>query len=480
MVRREQQMTKPTRVTRHRVGRVSFYEHHGGWWIYHRHSGRPVRRLVGNSAALAECEASILNARFTAESAGIALNSVPAIAEIGLAHQKQAHVESVDLVPRTSVSELRQAFLAHHENVLHSRLATVSRYRAATLYLEKFAEREKFADPLKISLPQFIEYLRTVEVSPNGHARSAKRRLRDKGVRYIVECCRSLYHFSQRQTLLPQHVPNPFTDMCVGGLRIRDAKTVFVFSAAQEIEFFNSASWWAFAIHFTLSKSGLRPGELAHAMIEDTDLTHGWLNVRNKPELGWITKTVHERRVPLIPEVVCVLRQVIGVRRGGPLFLREKIASGRSTPLHGSRAELAAIALDRLTAARTKKGAPLSRTEEARAMASVWRDAGAVPIDRIRTSFIRVANAPGLAATCPKSWRHTFATLLQEANVDLLVRQETMGHKSASSGSSALGMTAVYTHTTPEFQRREIERALRLRPLTLELSQRLLQQESQT
>jgi hypothetical protein len=30
-------------------------------------------------------------------------------------------------------------------------------------------------------------------------------------------------------------------------------------------------------------------------------------------------------------------------------------------------------------------------------------------------------------------------------------------------------MTGVYTHTTPEFQRQEIERAMRLRPQSLEL-----------
>ena len=30
-------------------------------------------------------------------------------------------------------------------------------------------------------------------------------------------------------------------------------------------------------------------------------------------------------------------------------------------------------------------------------------------------------------ATCPKSWRHTFATLLQDSNVDPLVRQITLG-----------------------------------------------------
>jgi site-specific recombinase XerD len=90
----------------------------------------------------------------------------------------------------------------------------------------------------------------------------------------------------------------------------------------------------------------------------------------------------------------------------------------------------------------------------------------------VRTTFVAAARRAGLpaAATCPKSWRHTFATLLQEANVDLLVRQETLGHKPASADASALGMTGIYTHTSPELQKREVERALRLRPKSLSLA----------
>jgi integrase len=75
-------------------------------------------------------------------------------------------------------------------------------------------------------------------------------------------------------------------------------------------------------------------------------------------------------------------------------------------------------------------------------------------------------------ATYPKSWRHTFATLLQDANVDPLIRQQTLGHQPGSPGAGALGMTTVYTHSRPETQRREILRALRLWPLSLEFARR--------
>ena len=45
----------------------------------------------------------------------------------------------------------------------------------------------------------------------------------------------------------------------------------------------------------------------------------------------------------------------------------------------------------------------------------------------------------------------------------------------ASADVSVLGMTGAYTHTTPEFQRREIERAVRLRPESLALVTRSTQ-----
>lgn len=470
-------MARVLKGLRSRIGCISLYEHHGAWWIYHRHGGKPVRRMIGESAALAECEACLLNAKFVADGAGITLASIPAVRQLGLQPRAESTSHSGSLHPATSIPKLREAFLSHHENVLRSTLATVSRYRTATLYLQTFGQRVKALGAMQISAPLFMEHLRTVEISPNGHPKSAKRRLRDKGVRYVLECCRSMYHFGQRHGLLPKSVPNPFTEMRIGSLRIRDAKPIFVFNPEQEIAFFKAAGWWDFTIHFACAKTGVRPGELSHALIEDVDLNRGWLHIRNKPELGWTTKTSRERRVPLVLELVEVLRHVIGKRTAGPLFLREKFDAGKRSALQASHAQLAVIAQQRIDTARKEKQRALFRTEEATILERLWHEAGAVPVDRIRTSFILLAKAAGLPATCPKCWRHTFATLLQEANVDLLVRQETMGHKPASSESSALGMTGVYTHTTPEFQRREIDRALRLRPTSLSLAQSLLHQE---
>jgi site-specific recombinase XerD len=64
--------------------------------------------------------------------------------------------------------------------------------------------------------------------------------------------------------------------------------------------------------------------------------------------------------------------------------------------------------------------------------------------------------------TAPKTLRHTFATILQDANVDPLIRNELMGHAPMASigGVIGLGMTAHYTHSRPETKRQQLERAM--------------------
>jgi site-specific recombinase XerD len=112
--------------------------------------------------------------------------------------------------------------------------------------------------------------------------------------------------------------------------------------------------------------------------------------------------------------------------------------------------------------------APLSRLEAAHPEVSLWRDAGAVKAEAIRTAFVRIMRTIGHPeATCPKSWRHTFATLLQAGGVDPLIRQIVLGHKPTT--DSGLGMATVYTHPWPWVQRQQVEQASRQWPQSLAL-----------
>lgn len=431
-------------AARMRIGRVSIYLHHGTWWIYFREQGNQRRRKIGASRDEAEQVAAQVNAQLTS-GAPTMLSFTP-----------------------MSVPDLRLNFLDYHELVLKSSVGTVNRYRAATQHLEAYA-MEQPRPPLvhEVRPEAFTAYLRSVEIAPNGHPNTARRLLRDKGVQFILETCRSMYGFASKRRHLPPYAGNPFAELPLERLKIEDAKPIFVFNADTELAFLQKANdTWDFPIHFTLAKTGLRVGELVHLLIEDVDLDSGWLHVRNKTALGWRIKTGSERDVPLLPEVVGVLRHAIGGRHAGPVFLRERFTGRALPPLVGDRRELERVCDER----RRDAGQSLARTDLLRISRTIWRDAGAVKADAIRNSFIRIMKSIGVPeATCPKSWRHSFATLLQDANVDPLIRQITLGHR-PTGGSGALGMTGAYTHTRPETQKHQIEAALRRWPQSLALA----------
>ncbi|MGZ0174322.1 MAG: tyrosine-type recombinase/integrase [Planctomycetales bacterium] len=437
-----------SRARRKKIGRVSVYQHHGGWYVYYREGERSVRKRVADSSADAEKIAGQINAQLG--------SSAPTL----LAFEP------------VTVAGLRQTFLDHHEHILRSSLATVRRYRAATQHLEDFCSQLSSARPAhEISADQFVRYVREVRVSPNGHPNSQRRHLRDKGVLFILETCRSMYGFAARRRHLPPYTENPFSGLALSRFRVENSKPVPIFDSGIELEFLKSLDDWAFPIHFVLAKTGLRPGELTHLLIQDLDLDAGWLLVRNKTALGWRIKTGHERAVPLCDEAVGVLRRVVGPRRHGVVFMRLRFQD-ESPPLAGPLSELEVEAERRLSLMR-KSEESASRADSAHVLRAVWRDAGLIRTDAIRKSFMRASRTIGRPdMTCPKSWRHTFATLLQDAEVDPLIRQITLGHKSASDARGALGMTGVYTHTRPETQKRQIERALQLWPDSLEFARR--------
>jgi integrase len=183
----------------------------------------------------------------------------------------------------------------------------------------------------------FVRYLRSVRVAPNGHAHTRRRPLRDNGVRYILETCRSLYAYAAKRRHLPPYADNPFASLGGKRARIEDAKPIFVFDARAELAFLKSADVWGFSVYFLLAKLGLRPGELVRLLVEDVDLAGGWVHIRSRPELGAHTKTRRERAIPLIAETAVVLNQLVEGRPEGPVILRHR-ADVSKLPLAGSDA----------------------------------------------------------------------------------------------------------------------------------------------
>jgi hypothetical protein len=175
---------------RKRVGRVSFYEHHGAWRIYHRDGTRQVRKRVAETEDAAEQVAAQVNSQLSTGS------------------------PTLFAFEPVTVEELRRRYLDHHEHVLGSTCATVRRYQAATQHLIDFvASAGGPQHAHQIRLDDFVRYLRTTEVSSNGHQNTAKRRLRQKRIRFILEVCRSLFAFAAKRRHMPPYAENPFSEL---------------------------------------------------------------------------------------------------------------------------------------------------------------------------------------------------------------------------------------------------------------------------
>ncbi len=166
------------RSRRVRIGHVSVYEHHGAFWIYFREKGKPQRRCLGKDLDEARAVAAQVNAQLAT---------------------RQRTQYAFDAV---SAAEMVRRWLHHHEHVLRSAVATRDRYRTAAAHLLRFVQEACPAcSAHEVDAEQFVEYLRSVQVTPNGHANSARRRLRDKGIKFVLDACRSLYNFAGKHRL---------------------------------------------------------------------------------------------------------------------------------------------------------------------------------------------------------------------------------------------------------------------------------------
>ena len=367
-----------------------------------------------------------------------------------------------------SVPELRQRWLDHHEHVRRSALGTIKRYRTATEHLLTFVEKNcpvrHTCEFHSRQATEFVRYLRTIKVAPNGHRKARKRPLLDTGVKYILETCCSLFNYAQRNRHLSPYAENPFRTIEVSRMPVEDFRPVVVFTEEQECNFLKACDDWRFPLFLTLLLTGLRPGELCHLLLpDDLDLETGWLYVRNKAQFGWQVKTRNQRDVPLVPVLIKVLRYTLAGRSTGPVFRQRRFSHDCEVPL----ANMSLPALQRELALRIRRreaasDSPLSRTDRQEVSSTIWRDLGAFDNDLVRREFIHVMVGIGMGEiTAPKTLRHTFATILQDANVDPLIRNELMGHVPAglSTPGGGLAMTAVYTHTRPETKRRQLENA---------------------
>jgi integrase len=439
----------PTARKAFKMGRVKGYLRGRVWYLCYFENGQRRRPRVGPDAEAARKLAAQTNAQ-------LETGAVPVLSFEPLA-----------------VPELRHRWLDHHEHVLRSSVHTINRYRTATEHLLNFLRDERpvrFASQFAArDAETFVQYLRKIDVAPNGHKNTVKRKLLDKGIKFILESCRALFTYAAKRGHLPPYAENSFSAIEIDRIPVENSKSIVLLTAEQEGQFLEACDDWQFPLFLTLMLTGLRPGELAHLLLpDDLDLMTGVLRVRNKPKLGWQVKTRNEREIPLLPELVQVLQVNLGERTSGPVFRQRRCDKDFQPTLDGwTSAQLQVELEHRVQQAERQRDRLLHRSDRLTVARTIWRDAAAVSEDRIRVEFIQIARKAGVGhLTMPKVLRHQFATALQEGRMDPLIRNQLMGHAPAEQAKpgAGLGMTALYAHSRPETVRRQLDEALQSRP----------------
>ena len=211
--RREKTVTKSgqktkTRADQFQVGSVRGYLRGSVWYLCYHEQGQRRCPRVGPDKTVARQMAAQINS------------------------QLQTGAPSSLSFEPISLVELRDRWFHRHEHVLRSSVQTIRRYRTATEHLIRYVQDVR---PVKIvstfavsHAEDFVRHLRTIRVSPNGHANSAKRPLLDKGILYILETCRTLFAFAMKRRHLSPYAENPFSSLELGRLPIDHVRKIIL------------------------------------------------------------------------------------------------------------------------------------------------------------------------------------------------------------------------------------------------------------
>ena len=159
-----------------------------------------------------------------------------------------------------------------------------------------------------------------LRVSPNGHANTAKRPLLDKGLRYVLECCRALFNYAAKRRHLSPYAENPFRALEIDRIPIQESPPHRPVHGRAGAGLPGGVRRLAVPPVPDPAADGAAAGGVdPPAVARRPRPDDGLLRVRNKPRLGWQVKTRNERDIPLVPVLAEVLRVHLRGRTHGPV-----------------------------------------------------------------------------------------------------------------------------------------------------------------
>jgi integrase len=334
---------------------------------------------------------------------------------------------------------------------------TVVRYRSALDHYLNFSQQPgvetKYPSATNVDREfalRFAAFLADLQISPNGHPHTQKRRM--ASTRYVEDVARSMFHWAtdpDRGNMLPDGFRNPF----VG----KNRKTTDVVpdpfgepdvTLDMAVAFISSCDQFQLPLFALIALYGLRPSELSFLFRENA--IEGWMNVVCDPALDYVSKGRRDKRLPMIDELSTLWMSATADDQQGLLFVRRRVAEqGESPPLRGaSRDELRHKFAERCSRRKT-----LSAAERIRIRDQLLKEVGGIDYDHIDHEFRRLAtqlNWP-FSATM-KDFRHLFATSLMNAGMPETYRRYLMGHSQ--------GKASIMTYSHLNDLRRHYESAV--------------------
>jgi len=294
-----------------------------------------------------------------------------------------------------SIDELINKFLEY--NRTNHRQSTFKRYKAVTDHLKRYlTQSSKNIVMLSQFTPEVIEGYKTFRrnewINPNGKSLDSdniRKGARARTVNLELEAIKTMLNLAIKWDYLKI---NPMK--LVRPLKVDDKKPLRFLTEEECDRLLKATPNHLYPIYFTFLSTGLRKAELEYLRWNDIDLKNRLIFIRKKPD--WLPKT-GEREIPIGDELLKVLKNHKKKCKNisEEEFVFDIIGSGKSHNL-------------------------------------------------LRTELIKIGKIAGIDdLTKVHTLRHTFASHLVMAGVDLPTVQKLMGH-------SDIETTMLYAHLAPE------------------------------